>query len=358
MNSLFRVLVREVVDVFGKSKSLATQNANKQTFKHISLHKQLIGSSHWINRTCTRMCKYAQFSSPGGFCTQVKINTPILITHSFCIKKKERKKISTRQILAHMLNFITLFTVSVYSRVCARVSVWQQPSSRHYCSALYCCRNHRWQATFPGRLGTKPPRSARCRRSRLTAIAPDTHKFHIFSLGMRRRREKRRQWKATVIAINCQSHLQPEAQALLHTQSKCTQTLTHIHILQLAWFMKLMDELVTEWKYRENHMNPQNVWNNSSKTNNYKNIYTQTTEASPRLPGAVVSSPCHTAGPSGLCLTFIFYSADGTEAQQCGTMECLRVSAEHLPSDPPGELRSLIIKQFETAFWCRCHCFN
>lgn len=38
--------------------------------------------------------------------------------------------------------------------------------------------------------------------------------------SMRRRGEKRRQWKATVIAINCQSHLHPEAQPPPSTLNK------------------------------------------------------------------------------------------------------------------------------------------
>ena len=145
-------------------------------------------------------------------------------TYSDYPQLPHQKRSWTRQILAHMLNFITLFTVSVYSWMCESASAPQQPSSCHYCSALYCCQNHRWQATFPGRLGTNPPLGARCRQRHLTAIAPDTHTFHIFSLSMRRQREKRRQWKATVSAINCQSHLHPEAQPFLNPQNKHTHT--------------------------------------------------------------------------------------------------------------------------------------
>lgn len=90
-----------------------------------------------------------------------------------------------------MLNCITLFTASVYSWMCESVSARQQPSSCHYCSALYCCQNHRWQATFPGR-SAQTLLSAHSAGSHLTTITPDTHRFHIFSLSMRRQREKRR----------------------------------------------------------------------------------------------------------------------------------------------------------------------
>lgn len=83
------------------------------------------------------------------------------------------KSSSTRQIFVLMLNLITLFTVSVCSEMCKSASAPQRPTSCHYCAVLYCCRNLRWQATFPGRLGKIPPPSARCRQNYLMTIALD-----------------------------------------------------------------------------------------------------------------------------------------------------------------------------------------
>lgn len=210
------------VYIFGKSNSLATLNTNKAS----SIFHYTNSSSHLLaenkqnagvhTQIWTQICTglMSRWILTHIQRTQVKINTPTLITHSSRFKKDPQQGISQC-----MLNFITLLTVSVYSWMCESASAQQQPSSCHYCSALYRCQNHRWQATFPGR-SAQTLLSACAAGSRLMAIAPDTHRFHIFSLSMRRQREKRRQWKAAVIAINCQSHLHPEAQPPLNRQNK------------------------------------------------------------------------------------------------------------------------------------------
>lgn len=146
-----RCIKLEWVYLFGESNSLATLNTNKPSsifhYTNSSLHLPTENKHNTHKHTHTQTFKVHVGFSTHSHHTSKRINRHQLL---FPMAPTLKKKIFNKADLSAHAKLHHLVYCVCYIGICESASA-QHPSSCHYFSPLYCCQNHRWQATFPGR---------------------------------------------------------------------------------------------------------------------------------------------------------------------------------------------------------------